>query len=135
MRTTDGQPVEPERWASPPWAPVLRDGPLKPGARTIDLASLRGPLDPEWRVFARSASDDKAPILAIPAALDALKALGVKPSVNLKLFFEGEEEAARRTSPRCSRRTASCCAPTPGCSATARCTRAAARRSCSARAA
>jgi hypothetical protein len=49
----DGQPVEPERWASPPWAPVLRDGPLKPGARTIDLASLRGPLDPEWRVFAR----------------------------------------------------------------------------------
>ena len=24
----DGQPVEPERWTSPPWTPVLRDGPL-----------------------------------------------------------------------------------------------------------
>ena len=89
----DGQPVEPERWASPPWTPVLRDGTLKPGVRTLDLASLNGPLDPEWRIFARSASDDKAPILAIPAALDALNALGAKPSVNLKLFFEGEEEA------------------------------------------
>jgi acetylornithine deacetylase/succinyl-diaminopimelate desuccinylase-like protein len=89
----DGQPVEPERWASPPWSPVLRDGPLRPDARTIELASLRGPLDPEWRLFARSASDDKAPILAIAAALDALRALGAKPAVNLKLFFEGEEEA------------------------------------------
>jgi acetylornithine deacetylase/succinyl-diaminopimelate desuccinylase-like protein len=89
----DGQPVEPERWASPPWTPVLRDGPLRPGARTIDLASLSSPLDPEWRIFARSASDDKAPILALAAALDALTALGLRPSVNLKLFFEGEEEA------------------------------------------
>jgi acetylornithine deacetylase/succinyl-diaminopimelate desuccinylase-like protein len=89
----DGQPVEPERWASPPWKPVLRDGPLRPGARTIELGSLIAPLDPEWRIFARSASDDKAPVLAIPAALDALSAVGAKPSVNLKLFFEGEEEA------------------------------------------
>ncbi len=89
----DGQPVEPERWASPPFSPVLRDGPLAPGARTLGLASLRGELSGEWRIFARSASDDKAPILAILAALDALKAAGVKPSVNLKLVFEGEEEA------------------------------------------
>jgi len=89
----DGQPVEPERWTSPPWTPVLRDGPLRPGARTLDLGSLRGPLDGEWRIFARSASDDKAPILAIAAALDALQAIGARASVNLKLFFEGEEEA------------------------------------------
>ncbi|HSD26792.1 MAG TPA: M20/M25/M40 family metallo-hydrolase, partial [Vicinamibacteria bacterium] len=89
----DGQPVEPERWTSPPWTPVLRDGPLRPGAHTLDLASLAPPLDGEWRLFARSASDDKAPILAILAALDALRASAVTPSVNLRLFFEGEEEA------------------------------------------
>jgi acetylornithine deacetylase/succinyl-diaminopimelate desuccinylase-like protein len=89
----DGQPVEPERWSSPPWTPVLRDGPLGPGARTLDLASLRGPTGGEWRLFARSASDDKAPIFAVAAALDALQATGLRPSVNLKLFFEGEEEA------------------------------------------
>ena len=44
-------------------------------------------------MYARSASDDKAPALAMLAAIDALKAAGVPPSVNLKLFFEGEEEA------------------------------------------
>jgi acetylornithine deacetylase/succinyl-diaminopimelate desuccinylase-like protein len=89
----DGQPVEPERWTSPPFTPVLRDGPLREGARTLDLAELpKGPLDGEWRIFARSASDDKAPILAVAAALDALRALSVKPAVNLKLLFEGEEK-------------------------------------------
>jgi acetylornithine deacetylase/succinyl-diaminopimelate desuccinylase-like protein len=88
----DGQPVEADRWASPPWTPVLRDGPLRAGARQIPLAPLGAPLEGEWRIFARSASDDKAPILAIAAALDALVALRVRPSVNLKLFFEGEEE-------------------------------------------
>src|SRR3990172_2458351 len=52
-----------------------------------------GRLDPEARLYARSASDDKSPIIAMLAALDALKAAGVAPSVNLKFFFEGEEEA------------------------------------------
>jgi acetylornithine deacetylase/succinyl-diaminopimelate desuccinylase-like protein len=88
----DGQPVEPEKWSSPPWKPVLRDGPPGPGARDIEMASLTGPVDGEWRLFARSASDDKAPIIAIAQALDALRAAGSRPAVNLKLFFEGEEE-------------------------------------------
>jgi acetylornithine deacetylase/succinyl-diaminopimelate desuccinylase-like protein len=44
-------------------------------------------------MYARSASDDKAPALAMLVALDALKSAGVARSVNLKFFFEGEEEA------------------------------------------
>ena len=40
----DGQPVEPERWTSPPWTPVLRDGPLRPGAKTIDLCNGADPV-------------------------------------------------------------------------------------------
>lgn len=89
----DGQPVDPSKWASDPWKPVLRSGPLGEGVREIDLASVQGALDPEWRIFARSASDDKSPIVAILTALDALRASGARPSVNLKLFLEGEEEA------------------------------------------
>jgi acetylornithine deacetylase/succinyl-diaminopimelate desuccinylase-like protein len=50
-------------------------------------------IDPEWRLYARSAGDDKAPIIAILAALDALRAANLKPSVNLRFVFEGEEEA------------------------------------------
>ena len=88
----DGQPLDPKEWATPPFEPILRDGPLdKDGARVALPAT--GPIPPEWRIFARSASDDKAPILAILTALDGLKAAGIKPAVNLKLVFEGEEEA------------------------------------------
>jgi acetylornithine deacetylase/succinyl-diaminopimelate desuccinylase-like protein len=89
----DGQPVTASEWARPPWTPVLRDGPLGAGSREVGLGGLRGPVDGEWRLFARSSSDDKAPIQAIVSALDALAAAGVRPAVNVKLFFEGEEEA------------------------------------------
>jgi acetylornithine deacetylase/succinyl-diaminopimelate desuccinylase-like protein len=88
----DGQPVDLPRWASPPWTPVLRDGPLGPSARELSLSTLTGPLDGEWRLFARSSSDDKVSIFAVLAALDALRATGAAPAVNLKLLFEGEEE-------------------------------------------
>jgi acetylornithine deacetylase/succinyl-diaminopimelate desuccinylase-like protein len=89
----DGQPIDRTRWVSDPWKPVLRSGPLGPGVRDLDPAGDHGRLDPEGRIFARSASDDKSPIVAMLWALDALRAAGSAPSVNLKFFLEGEEEA------------------------------------------
>ena len=88
----DGQPLDPNEWATPPFEPIVRNGPLDKDSVKVTLPAT-GPIDPEWRIFARSASDDKAPIIAILTALDALKSGGIKPSVNLKLVFEGEEEA------------------------------------------
>jgi acetylornithine deacetylase/succinyl-diaminopimelate desuccinylase-like protein len=87
----DGQPVDAVKWASPPWTPVLRDKPLHEGGRELPLETA--PLSGEWRLYARSTGDDKAPIVGFLAALDALKAASVRPSVNLKFFLEGEEEA------------------------------------------
>ena len=87
----DGQPVDKAQWASGPWQPVLRDGPVD--GKTLPLESLHIPLNPEWRIYARSASDDKAPIQALLTAIDALKAAKIPIGVNLKVFFEGEEEA------------------------------------------
>jgi len=86
----DGQPVAPAEWASDPWTPVLRDNLVENGGQ---LVPMQAPFDPEWRIFARSAGDDKAPIVALTAALDALAAHGMEPRVNLKLFLDGEEEA------------------------------------------
>jgi acetylornithine deacetylase/succinyl-diaminopimelate desuccinylase-like protein len=60
----DGQPVDPAEWASDPWTPVLRDGPVELGGREVPM---QAPFDPEWRIFARSAGDDKAPIIALAA--------------------------------------------------------------------
>ena len=84
----DGQPVDPAQWSSDPWSPVLRMN-----GRDIPFPKQGERVDSEARIYARSASDDKAPIIAMLAALDALRAAGRRPSVNLKFFFEGEEEA------------------------------------------
>ncbi len=89
----DGQPVVPENWASDPWKPVLRSGPPGSEAREIDPAALQGNPDPQWRLYARSAGDDKMAIIGMFAAIDAMRAAGIEPSVNVKFFFEGEEEA------------------------------------------
>jgi acetylornithine deacetylase/succinyl-diaminopimelate desuccinylase-like protein len=88
----DGQPLDPKEWATPPWQPVLRDRPLEKDGRVIPLPES-GQIDPEWRLYARSASDDKAPIIAIATALDALKAASIPLRQNVKFVFEGEEEA------------------------------------------
>ena len=89
----DGQPIDSSKWASDPFKPILRSGPMGPGVRTLPLEAPGGHFDPEARVFARSASDDKSPIIAMLWAIDALRANGTPLSVNLKFFFEGEEEA------------------------------------------
>jgi acetylornithine deacetylase/succinyl-diaminopimelate desuccinylase-like protein len=87
----DGQPVDPKEWANPPWQPVLRDRPLEDGGRVVSLPA-DGPVAPEWRLYARASSDDKAAIVAITAALDGLKSANVPLHSNLKFVFEGEEE-------------------------------------------
>ena len=87
----DGQPVDPARWTvGAPFEPTLRG----------DLA------DPEARVYARSASDDKAPIVGLLAAIDALRAAGIPPNVEAKFIFDPEEEVGSPNLPSVLRRHA-----------------------------
>lgn len=88
----DGQPVVPEDWDTPPYEPVVRTDFAERGGQTVPFDRLEFPVDPDLRIFARSTSDDKAPIIGILSALDALRAHGIAPSINMKFFFEGEEE-------------------------------------------
>ena len=87
----DGQQVDPTDWATSPWQPVLRDGPLEDGGHVVNLPA-DGRVNPEWRLYARSSSDDKAAIVAVGAALDALRSAGTPLHSNLKFVLEGEEE-------------------------------------------
>ncbi|HEX5378679.1 MAG TPA: M20/M25/M40 family metallo-hydrolase [Phenylobacterium sp.] len=86
----DGQPVGQKGWISSPFEPSMRTA--LPEATPVDWKAATGPLDPDWRIYGRSAGDDKGSIQALISAFDALKANGIKPSVNIKLLYEGEEE-------------------------------------------
>jgi acetylornithine deacetylase/succinyl-diaminopimelate desuccinylase-like protein len=89
----DGQPVDPSKWSqSDPFVPVLRSGKLEDGAKELDFDGQQS-FDPDWRIYGRSASDDTGPIVALLAALDALEASGTRPTSNLRVVLDGEEEA------------------------------------------
>jgi len=93
----DGQPVQEENWAFPPFSPTLLDGPVQAGAQVIDIAGVSDSFHPEWRLYARSAGDDKMPIVALVHTIDALAENGIELSVNLKLLLDGEEERGSPT--------------------------------------
>jgi acetylornithine deacetylase/succinyl-diaminopimelate desuccinylase-like protein len=89
----DGQPVDPRRWKGhAPFEPVLRSESLERGGEIISFPE-KGGFEPGWRIYARSASDDKSPIVALMVAIDALRANDIAPTANLKFIFEGDEEA------------------------------------------
>jgi acetylornithine deacetylase/succinyl-diaminopimelate desuccinylase-like protein len=90
----DGQPVVPSAWhQASPWIPILKaratDGTYAPIPTDRLFA---GPIDPEWRLFARAAADDKAPIVELLAVMTALRDARLAPSVNVKVIVDSEEE-------------------------------------------
>ncbi|MES1257754.1 MAG: M20/M25/M40 family metallo-hydrolase [Acidobacteriota bacterium] len=88
----DGQPLDAKEWATPPFSPVLRDRTIEKDGQVIPWSAVPYPLNPEARLYARSASDDKAPIVAMLTALDAIHAAGQRLRSNIRFVFEGEEE-------------------------------------------
>ena len=87
----DGQPVNPAKWTGglQPFEPVFIDKPVEQGGKII---SVSGNISPEYRLAARGSADDKAGVMTILNAYDALVKTGVMLTHNIKFFFEGEEE-------------------------------------------
>jgi|SRR5215813_1199687 len=71
----DVKQADPAEWSSPPWEGRLVD---KPGMGKV--------------IVGRGATNQKGPEAAFLAGLNAFRALGRKPPVNLVLVAEGEEE-------------------------------------------
>jgi len=90
----DGQPVIPAEWAqNSPFEPVVKQRDAQGAWKEVGRERLlAAPFDPELRVFARAASDDKAPIMMLLTAIDLLKAQGKAPASNLKVILDSEEE-------------------------------------------
>jgi len=92
----DGQPADPANWTHAPWKPTLYSRSLEVGGEPIPFPADDESVDPEWRLYARSSGDDKAPIGAMMPVLEAFHREGITPTSNLVFFFEGEEEGGSR---------------------------------------
>jgi acetylornithine deacetylase/succinyl-diaminopimelate desuccinylase-like protein len=89
----DGQPVDLSKWiGTKPFVPALRTNSIDAGGKLIPFPAGPDSYKDDWRIYARSSGDDKAPIIGVMAAVDALRANHIPMAVNLKVVFEGEEE-------------------------------------------
>ncbi len=89
----DGQPVDPSAWAQAnPFVPVLKERDEQGNWQQIRWESMDEGFDPDWRVFARSASDSKGPMTQFMMAIELLDELGAVPPYNLKVIVDTEEE-------------------------------------------
>jgi acetylornithine deacetylase/succinyl-diaminopimelate desuccinylase-like protein len=85
----DGQPTDPKGWT--------RGGPFAPAAykdeTPLDLSATTGPVDPDVRIYGRSTSDDKGPIVGFLAAIDGLLDARIALPWDVRVVLDGEEEA------------------------------------------
>ena len=89
----DGQPVEAREWTyGPPFAPIIVTG-SGASSQRLTLDRVQGAIDPDWRVYGRSSSDDKSPIVAFLSAVEALDAADIRLTSNVRVILEGDEEA------------------------------------------
>ena len=88
----DGQPVDSSAWfQESPYDPVLKEQ-IGGEWRTIPWNRLHGEINPDWRIFARSASDAKGPVGMFLTALDAFEEEGYEQHYNMKVIMDFEEE-------------------------------------------
>ena len=89
----DGQPVDTTKWFQPdPYQPVLKEKDEQGNWNTLAWEKLNGPLDRNWRIFTRSASDARGPDMMFLKAMDILNDYKVKPNFNIKVIMDFEEE-------------------------------------------
>lgn len=90
---SDGQPVDPSAWdQEDPYTPVLKERTANGQWERVPWTILDSQWNPEWRVFARSASDSKGPMTQFLVAMDLLAKAGFAPNYNLKVIIDTEEE-------------------------------------------
>ncbi|MDX1404250.1 MAG: M20/M25/M40 family metallo-hydrolase [Woeseiaceae bacterium] len=89
----DGQPVDPSAWfQEDPYTPVLKEPVEGGGFERIPWGVLESAYDPDWRVFARSASDSKGPMAQFMVAMDLFDQAGFEFAYNMKVIIDTEEE-------------------------------------------
>jgi len=89
----DGQPVDASKWnQADPYRAVLKKADKNGDWQTVSWDKVDQTVDPSWRIFGRSAADDKGPIIGFLHAMDLLQKEGKQPVFNIKVILDSEEE-------------------------------------------
>jgi acetylornithine deacetylase/succinyl-diaminopimelate desuccinylase-like protein len=90
----DGQAVRQQEWFQQnAYSAVLKQRDQTGAFSQIDWSMLRnGKINDEWRLFGRSTSDDKGPIVMFLQAMDMLSSQKQQPPFNIKVVLDCEEE-------------------------------------------
>ncbi|MBR9853422.1 MAG: M20/M25/M40 family metallo-hydrolase [Algicola sp.] len=95
----DGQSVEPSKWDQPNPYNVVLKAPKDGGFETISFDELGDDINYDWRLFGRSTSDDKSPIVMLLNAMDLLKKDDKEIPFNIKVILDSEEEKGSKPLP------------------------------------
>ncbi|MER3373447.1 MAG: M20/M25/M40 family metallo-hydrolase [Allomuricauda sp.] len=96
----DGQSVDPSKWDQPNPYEVVLKAPDGDGFKTISFEELNDDINYDWRLFGRSTSDDKSPIVMFLNTIDLLKKEGKEIPFNVKVILDGEEEKSSKPLPK-----------------------------------
>jgi acetylornithine deacetylase/succinyl-diaminopimelate desuccinylase-like protein len=99
----DGQSVDPSKWEQiNPYNIVLKEK-VDTGWKLIEWSNLNKKIDYEWRLFGRSTSDDKGPIVMFLKAIDLLYKNNKEIPFNIKVILDSEEEKSSKPLPKAVR--------------------------------
>lgn len=94
----DGQPVDPTQWnQEDPFIPVVKMQNDEGQWQQVSYEQIKANPEPDARIFARAAADDKGPIIMFLAALDVMQKKREKPAYNIKVLLDGQEEKGSST--------------------------------------
>ena len=96
----DGQSVDPSKWNQPNPYEVVLKSPDGDGWKNESFEDLNQDINYDWRLFGRSTSDDKGPIVMFLAAIDLLKENEQEIPFNIKVILDSEEEKSSKPLPK-----------------------------------
>ena len=92
----DGQSVDPAKWDQPDPYKVVLKSPSENGWITQPFDSIAEDINYTWRLFGRSTSDDKGPIVMFLNAIDLMRKIQAEIPFNVKVILDGEEEKSSK---------------------------------------
>ena len=95
LHALDGQSIDGSKWdRSDPYEMVIKK-PINGGYTPIPYKNLEKEVQEDWRLFGRSTSDDKGPIVMFLQSIDLIGENQIDLPYNIKVILDSEEGERR----------------------------------------